>query len=165
MDEIFWIQGLRPPPLALVLCPQGGDQLKDELLRLKRGGIQTVVSLLGKDEAVSLGVAEEGPVAEQLGIQFVSYPIPDVHVPPDLDSFRLFAAGLADRLRAGTHFGVHCRGSVGRAAVTAACTLIQLGWEPKLALKAVAAARRLAVPDTKEQEDWILGYKPLPCPA
>jgi protein-tyrosine phosphatase len=161
MNEIFWIKGDPPPRLAVVLRPRGDDWLEDELLRMKQGGIQTLVSLLEEDEAASLGLAEEGSVAEKLGMQFLSYPIPDVHLPPDPDSFRVFAAGLANRLDAGTRVGVHCRGSIGRATVMAACTLIHLGWKPKIALEAIAAARGLAVPDTQEQEDWILGYKAL----
>jgi protein-tyrosine phosphatase len=58
--------------------------------------------------------------------------------------------------------GVHCRGSIGRATVTAACTLIHLGWTPQAALSAIQAARGCAVPDTQEQEDWILRYKAKP---
>jgi protein-tyrosine phosphatase len=94
-------------------------------------------------------------------LQFVSFPIPDVHVPLNLDAFRKFVAGLAGSLGAGVRIGVHCRESIGRATVTAACTLIHLGWEPKAALDAIAMARGLAVPDTQEQEDWILSYKPI----
>jgi hypothetical protein len=46
--------------------------------------------------------------------------------------------------------------------VTAACALIHLGWTPHAALAAITAARGLTVPDTQEQEDWILRYKALP---
>lgn len=93
---------------------------------------------------------------------FLSYPIPDVHVPPDTDSFRAFVAGLANRLREGERMGVHCRGSVGRATVTAACTLMHLGWEPETALQAIEEARGCTVPDTAEQLRWILRYKAQP---
>jgi hypothetical protein len=37
-----------------------------------------------------------------------------------------------------------------------------MGWKPKAALDAIAAARGLAVPDTQEQEEWILSYRPFP---
>jgi len=98
MDEIFWIKGNPSPPLSVVLRPRGDDWLEDDLQRMKQGGIQTLVSLLEDDEAASLGLAEEGTVAERLGMQFLSYPIPDVHVPPDLDSFSIFVERLASRL-------------------------------------------------------------------
>jgi len=57
---------------------------------------------------------------------------------------------------------VHCRGSIGRATVTAACTLIQLGRKPRAALAAIEAARGCAVPDTEEQRSWILSFEAKP---
>jgi len=95
-------------------------------------------------------------------MDFLSFPIPDHHVPPDPRAFRSFVAGLADRLRAGERLGVHCWGSIGRATVTAACALIELGWKPQAALAAVEAARGCQVPDTPEQEEWILRYEARP---
>lgn len=162
MNNIFWIKGNPPAPLAIVMRPRGNDWLEDELLRMKRGGIETLVSLLEPDEAVMLGLADEGELAEKIGLQFLSHPIPDVHVPPNVADFRALASDLANRLRAGEHMGVHCRGSIGRATVTAACTLIHLGWAPNDALAAIQAARGCAVPDTQEQEDWIFRYKAKP---
>jgi protein-tyrosine phosphatase len=159
MKEIFWINAASPQ-LAVVLRPRGGDWLEDELQRMKRGGIQTLVSLLEEDEAASLGLALEGEIADQIGMQFLSHPIPDVHVPPNLDSFNGFVAELVRRVTAGIAVGVHCRGSIGRATITTACTLIYLGWKSEDALEAVGVARGLSVPDTKEQEEWILRYKP-----
>jgi protein-tyrosine phosphatase len=161
MNEIFWIKSDSPQSLAVVLRPRGDDWLEDELRRMKQGGIQILVSLLEEEESGSLGLAQEGPVAERIGMQFLSYPIPDVHVPRDPDSFSRFAMELADRIRDGIRVGIHCRGSIGRATITAACVLINLGWKPKVALEAVGTARGIAVPDTQEQKDWILSYRPL----
>jgi protein-tyrosine phosphatase len=167
MAAIFWIKGdphppLAPVPLAVVLCPRGGAWLGDEMLALKTGGIEDLVSLLEEDEADMLNLSEEGRLAEENGMRFLSHPIPDVSVPPDTAAFRAFVSGLASRLSAGEHLGVHCRGSIGRATVTAACTLIHLGWPAHTALAAIEAARGLAVPDTQEQEDWILRYQAKP---
>ena len=159
MKDIFWIQSDPPVPLAIVMKPRPGDWLEDDLIRMKRDGIHTLVSLLEAEEADMLGLDEEGPLAKKIGMQFLSHPIPDVHVPPDLRSFQSFVEGLAARLLAGDQIGVHCRGSIGRATVTAAATLIQLGWTPKDALAAIQTARGCVVPDTQEQEDWILNYK------
>jgi protein-tyrosine phosphatase len=162
LNDIFWIKGNPPAPLAIVLRPRGDDWLEDELLRMKGGGIQTLVSLLERREAFLLGLDEERPIADHLGLKFLSYQIPDKTIPSDVDGFQKFVAGLADRLRAGERIGVHCQGSIGRATVTAACTLIHLGWEPHVALAAIEAARGCTVPDTQEQEDWILHYKAKP---
>jgi protein-tyrosine phosphatase len=159
MTKIFWIKGNPTAPLATVRCPRGGKELADELLGIKREGIETLVSHLEKDEAVMLGLGEEGALAEKAGLRFLTYPIPDTQIPPNAATFRSFATGLADRLSAGEPIGIHCRGSIGRSTVTAACALIHLGWQPQAALAAIEKARGLAVPDTQEQEDWILRYK------
>ena len=162
LNDVFWIEGNPPVGVAIVLRPRGDDWLSDELLRYKRSGVEVLVSLLEPSEATWLGLRDEGPLAEAAGIHFISYPILDVHVPPDVASFRAFVASLADRLRAGERIGVHCRGSIGRSTVTAACTLIHLGWNAKQALKAIEAARGCEVPDTEEQSRWILKYKAQP---
>ncbi len=159
VNEVFWIQGDPPAGLAIVLRPHGGKLLESELLQMKRSGIATLISLLEEDEAAALGLAQEGLLAERNGIRFLSYPIPDTCTPSNEASFRSFAAGLAHRLRAGEQVGVHCRGSVGRSTVLAASALIELGWRPEDALAAIEAARGCAVPDTQEQEEWILRYK------
>ena len=162
MSDVFWIKGNLPVPLAIVLCPHGDAWLKDSLLHTRRSGVETLVSLLENKEARLLGLAREGALAREAGMQFLSYPIPDVHVPQNVASFRWFVDGLADRLRAGERIGLHCRGSIGRSPLTAACTLIHLGWKAKDALAAIEAARGYRIPDTEEQLHWILDYKAQP---
>jgi protein-tyrosine phosphatase len=171
--EIFWIesysnpgkedkslQTAAAPGLAIVARPRGDNGLEDELRQMKQGGIDTLVSLLESYEADVLGLADEQATAQRVGLQFLSYPIPDGQIPADTPSFRAFVRGIADRLAAGEHVGVHCRGCIGRATITAACALIHRGWKARDALEAIAIARGYAVPDTLEQEDWILAYKP-----
>lgn len=162
MDNVLWIEGSEPVGLAIVLRPRGDDWLKDDLNYMKRSGVETLVSLLEPNEARWLGLKDEGLLARQAGMHFLSYPILDVHVPDDEATFREFVANLADRLRSGDRIGVHCRGSIGRSTVTAACALIHLGWKPKEALAAIQAARGCPVPDTDEQRRWILKYKAEP---
>jgi protein-tyrosine phosphatase len=150
---------LAPIPLAIVLCPRGGRHLHGELQHLKRSGIETLVSLLNEEQVMMLDLAQEDLLAKQAGMQFLSHPIPDHHLPPDPQAFRAFVGDLARRLRTGERIGIHCWGCIGRATVTAACTLIHVGWQPAAALAAVEAARGCPVPDTEEQEQWILNYK------
>jgi hypothetical protein len=167
VDEVLWVQGDPAIKLAIVLKPRGDDWLKDDLMNIRRGGasgvgIDTLVSLLEPDEAIWLGLGDEKQLADEAGMTFLSYPIRDVHVPDDLTTFRGFVAGLAERLRAGERIGLHCRGSIGRAPTTAACTLIHLGWKAQDALDAIQAARGFPIPDTEEQLRWILRYKAQP---
>lgn len=162
MNDIFWIQGDPPVPLAIVLRPRGGDWLENELIRMKIAGIQTVVSLLEKHEAAYLELSDEAQAAALAGLNFLSFPIRDTQTPSDPAAFEIFIKHLVNRLRAGERIGVHCRGSIGRATVTAACALIHLGWSPRSALSAIMMARGCSVPDTQEQENWILSYRPRP---
>jgi protein-tyrosine phosphatase len=162
MENIFWIKSTPPTGLAIVLRPRGDDWLKDEILDFKKNGIDALVSLLEPDEAEMLGLKDEGSLAEEAGIRFLSYPIPDVHVPDHVRTFRAFVADLAVRLCADQRIGVHCRGSIGRATVTAACSLIHLGWKAQDAVGAIQSARGCMVPDTDEQLRWILSYRPQP---
>jgi len=162
MRNIFWIIGDPPAPLAIVLCPHGDGWLEDELRRMKEGGIGTLVSMLEDWEADALGLAGECLLAESIGLTYLSHPIRDRHTPSDLFAFRNFVAALASRLRAGESVGVHRRGSIGRATIAAAYTLIHLGWTPHAALTEIEAARGCPVPDTLEQRDWILRYEAQP---
>jgi protein-tyrosine phosphatase len=162
MQDIFWIQGDPAPTLAVVLRPRGAGWLEGEMVKMKKAGIETVVSLLEQEEAELLALADEGPLSREIGLQFLSFPIPDTQIPENPAAFRAFVSDLAERLHRREHIGVHCRGSIGRSTVTAACALIHLGWTPRSALDAVAKARGCAVPDTREQEEWILHYQALP---
>jgi protein-tyrosine phosphatase len=162
MADIFWIEGDPPASLAIVPCPPGLTKLSDRLAEIRQGRVETVVSLLEEQEAEWLGLSEERTLAEQAGMRFLSYPMHDAMVPQNPTSFREFVSGLADRLSAGERIAVHCRGSIGRSTVVAACTLIHLGWDPADALDAIEEARGVPVPDTIEQEDWILDYQAEP---
>lgn len=162
MNEIFWIKTNPPLRLAIVLRPRGGEWLREEMLRIKRNGVQTLVSLLEPEEAKMLGLDEEEKYAEDAGLRFQHYPIPDTKVPSDVARFRVFVSGLADRLGNGESVGLHCRACIGRATITAACILIHRGLKPLDALAAVEAARGCRVPDTSDQLEWILRYETKP---
>ena len=159
MSEIYWL-GTRPKvTMAVVSCPRGDDKLKTDLVDLKNGGIDTIVSLLEQDEAAWMGLGDEGPLAKHAGMNFISFPIPDANVPMEPQKFQSFVVELAGRVLAGETIGVHCRGCIGRATLLTACTLIQMGFKAQTALAAIEAARGCAVPDTLEQERWILHYR------
>lgn len=160
VNEIFWIKGDRPPHLAIVMRPRGEDWLADAMRRMRANGIETVISMLEPHEAEWLGLAAEQTGAERVGMEFLSFPIQDTQVPANTGAFREFVADVARRLREGEHVGVHCRGSIGRATILAACTLIELGWSAADALEAIENARGEEVPDTPEQAEWIRNYRP-----
>lgn len=160
MTEIFWIGDQQQRQLAIVARPRGGDWLADELASVKAGGIDVLVSFLNPDEAAELGLEHERRVAEEQGLEFISFPIPDREVPNNLGSFRQLVRQLADGVRRGKRVGAHCRGCIGRSTVLIASVMIALGADPERAVRQIERARGFAVPDTAEQLEWILNFRP-----
>jgi protein-tyrosine phosphatase len=159
MKDVFWIEDEMSGALAIVLRPRGNDWLEDELKRLRENRVETLVSMLEEWEADSLGLSDERKLADQIGLNFLSYPIPDRQTPAEIASFRKFIAELSNRLNAGEHIGIHCRGSIGRASIAAACALINTGWTANAALAAIERARGCPIPDTTEQKEWIIRFE------
>ncbi len=159
MQDIYWITNHGRLKLAIVARPRGDEWLEADLSRLKDGGIDGIVSLLTAPEEEMLGLRDEANLAEALGLRFLSYPIPDRHVPGDDVAFSRFIAEVAEQLRGGSAIGIHCRGSIGRSTVTAASLLLRVGWDPSRALEEIELARGCPVPDTPEQRAWILGLR------
>lgn len=157
--DTFWIGNDPHPGLAIVLRPRGNDWLEDELQRMKSRGVSTLVSLLEASEAEELGLAQEAELAQRSGLVFLTYPIPDRQLPNETTAFHRFVSQLAQRMSSGERIGIHCRASIGRSTMLAACVLIHLGWAPEIALEKIEAVRGCPVPDTAEQRNWILHYR------
>lgn len=85
----------------------------------------------------------------------VWWPIADLHA-PDVAAMVGFVDSLVERLRAGERLLVHCAAGLGRAGTTAVCILIRLGVELDEAVRAVAAARPMAGPETGAQNEVVL---------
>jgi Cyclin-dependent kinase inhibitor 3 (CDKN3) len=154
----YWIDTAHPGRLAILPRPRGGDWLEDEARAWALVGIDVVVSLLEPAEAVDLILADEERACHAAGFQFHSLPIPDRDVPESRQAVAELAVTLADAIRSSKRVGVHCRQSVGRSAVLAACVLIALGIDADTALVRIAAARGLPVPETPEQRDWVIDF-------
>jgi protein-tyrosine phosphatase len=155
VNDVFWIADTG---LAIVLRPRGGNWLENDLQRIRMAGIQTIVSTIESAEARELGLAEEGPTVERLGMHFISYPLQDRSVPPHREAFTDFVLKLGRRLQSGEKIGVHCQGCIGRSTVVTASILIKLGWPAQRALDEIEKARGCSVPDTEEQRDWIIEF-------
>jgi len=158
MKDAYWIGDPAEARLAIVPRPRGGDWLEDDLSRLKRAGIDVVVSMLTDDEALDLGLEFEKELAERVGLVFRNYPIPDRTIPSDLAGFRTFVGELAAAISRRQNVGAHCRGCIGRATILAASILIAQGWTADRALREIEAARGCVVPDTPEQRSWIESF-------
>lgn len=158
MKNIYWIRHAEPSKLAIVSRPRGGDWLEDDLAALKRDGINVLVSLLTDPEAKELGLSTERKIAEALELRFISYPIPDRATPSAPVSFRRLVLEAVIAIQSGKRVEVHCRGCIGRATVTTAAVLVELGWSAEDALALIEESRGCPVPDTLKQRDWIQRY-------
>jgi len=146
---------LWPAKLFVSSRPRGGDWLEDEAGRWHRNGIQTVVSLLTRDEESELDIESEADEVKKLGMRFVSFPIPDRGIPGSTNSALKALDAIHDELHRGRNVLIHCRQGVGRTGLVAASLLVLDGAEPRAAIEKVSKARGIRVPETADQERWI----------
>src|SRR5271170_4588427 len=117
----YWIT----TQLAIIPRPRGGDWLDDEMMALREAGIDVVVSMLEKDEALELGLEREAISAEGASIRFINFPVLDRSTPFEVSAFEALMNTLEALLASGKRVGVHCRACIGRASVTVASLLIR----------------------------------------
>jgi predicted protein tyrosine phosphatase len=154
-SEIYWIEAPVRGRLAIMARPRGGDWLCGEIAGWAAERVDVVVSLLEPSEVIELELAEEADICRELGIEFLSFPIADRQVPASPPRTPEVVRLLAGRINEGKSVAIHCRAGIGRSAVVTACVMGMLGIEPGLAHSLISAARRLKVPDTDEQRDWV----------
>ena len=157
-----------PGRLATMAHPRGGPWLADEMAGLARAGVDVFVSALTFQEDRRLGLTEVAAAAAAAGVQFVSFPIADRGVPRAQDladrlasqDTDIVALGvrLAAHIRAGRFVVTQCFAGIGRSTLLACTTLVMLGVGPEQALRLVAEARGLPVPDTAAQRHWLYEF-------
>jgi protein-tyrosine phosphatase len=129
--------------------------LTDEIAAWQRGGIDTVFSLLTREEEFDLDLTNEIGEVGARGMGFISFPIADRQVPPSERSVTTALRKLDAELSSGRNVVMHCRQGVGRTGLMAACLLVTKGWEPQAAVDHLTAVRGITVPETIEQRRWI----------
>ncbi len=163
--ELHWVVGPWPGKLALAARPRGGDWLEDEIARWHDSGVDIVLSLLSPDEEQTLGLGNEADAVKAQEMDFLSLPIPDRQVPGSETEVAAAVERLNAKLSAGKNVLVHCRQGVGRTGLVAACLLVSQGLDPRAAVQALSAARGVAVPETREQRQWIDHYAAISASA
>lgn len=156
--DVYWLRELDGVRLAIMPRPRGGEWLADEIAGWSRLGVQTVVSLLERQEVSDLDLAREEPLCQSENLKFVSYPIPDRGVPSDSVGFAKLVAVLGRSLRSGESVAVHCRAGIGRSGLVGACVLNEFGVDPDSAFGMLSRARGVSVPDTDAQVAWVRKY-------
>jgi protein-tyrosine phosphatase len=155
---LYWIRGYTDGHLAIMPAPQRQD-LERAILFWKDEGVDIVVSLLEQAELPGLVELENG-LCEEIGLEFLWFPIRDGSVPLSKDAFNVLIAKLGDAVAAGKSVAIHCRAGIGRSGLVAACVLNYLNVDAGVALDMIAEARTIEVPQTEEQRQWVLGFHP-----
>lgn len=156
MAELYKVCPLLKGILYVMPKPGKGEgSVGEDLAYLKAEGLDIVVSLLQAEEQVSEGLEREGAVCEQLGLEFLNFPIEDHCVPADRDAAMSFVGSLKDYLGEGKNIAIHCRGGVGRTGTLAGALMLACGHEPEAVFATLSAARGKEMPATDEQRAWV----------
>ena len=135
--------------------PVSGEWVDDEFKGIAQHGIDLIVSLLEVEEARDLGLAAEAKLCAQHGMQFHQFPIKDRGLPVSMKEFLCFTKMLFEKVTGGAHIVIHCRAGIGRTGIVAAGVMMHSGVNPEDGVKQISSARRVDVPDTQEQLDWV----------
>ncbi len=160
MTNVYWLTGPWKGKVALAARPRGGDWLADDIAYWKRAGIRSILSLLTPGEQLELGLQDEWREMQRQGLEFSSFPIPDLQLPRSEAKLAEALEKVTGNLSNGRNVLIHCRQGIGRTGLVAACLLVKGGMSPGAAIEAVSAARGMPVPETPEQRDWIDRYAP-----
>jgi protein-tyrosine phosphatase len=156
--KLYWLEGDWPGKLALAARPRGGDWLDDELASWRRSGVDVVLSLLTPEEESDLGLEMEGRESKALGMEFMSFAIPDREVPSSEADLTLALEHLDRALSSGRNVVIHCRQGIGRSGLVAACLLVFKGSTPDSAIRKLSTVRGVPIPETLDQRRWIDHY-------
>ena len=160
-SEIYWINEAKigEKRIGTMARPRGNDWLSDEIKGLKIRKVDCLVSLLEQSEIEELELNSEEELCEKWDIQFINFPILDFNTPKNEHEFLALAEALANKVEAGKRVVIHCRMGIGRSSTLAAAILIKLGYEGANVFDVIGQYRKLKVPDTEEQKNWILSLE------
>jgi protein-tyrosine phosphatase len=154
--RLTWIEGGWPGRIAVSGRPRGGEWLEDEIRSWKQSGVQAIVSLLTPEEVATLDLQDESVLCGKHGLDFYSLAVPDRGTPAAPKDASAIVSKIENLLRRGRGVLLHCRVGLGRSAMLAAAVLAAFGIEPDEAFRRIGAARRCVVPDTDEQQKWVM---------
>jgi predicted protein tyrosine phosphatase len=143
--------------IGITFCPGKHDQfavtgvwerdLLSDLHTIKSWGATMVMTLMEGHELVSLQVPNLGQEVVNHGMMWRHLPIADYSIPDDEFEAKWLTQGFEIRhlLRNGKDVLIHCKGGLGRAGTIAARLLVELGMDPKVAIRLVRTHRPGAI--------------------
>ncbi len=140
---------------AIMARPSLEENEPASVVNIARLRINLVVSLLEHSEARTLGLEAEREQVKAHAMEFVSFPIPDMGLPPSVEEFAGLSRMLFRQVDAGVNTLVHCHAGIGRSGLMAAGILLHCALDPEQAFAHVSRIRGVRVPETREQECWL----------
>jgi protein-tyrosine phosphatase len=152
--ELFPVEGPWSGRLAVCLRPRSGWFLDDDVLALKTNGYDSLVTAITQDEIHKLDLLGLPDACRRHGVAFHHFPIGNLQVPPAEVALPILRA-WTDHLSRGGGIALHCWASVGRSPTLTAALLVLGGVPAEEAWERIARSRGCAVPDTREQREWV----------
>jgi protein-tyrosine phosphatase len=143
--------------IGITFCPGKHDHfahtgawardLALDLDAIAEWGAKLVLTLVEHEELRVLKVPNLGEEIQSRGIEWRHLPIADFSVPTENFEQQWIMQGKEIRslLRSGDDVLVHCKGGLGRAGMIAARLLVELGMDPKEAIRTVRQVRKGAI--------------------
>lgn len=154
--DIYQVECIGSGFLAVMAKPIAGEWIEDEFSGIAYEGIRQIVSLLEPHESYELGLQNEEMLAIQYGMEYISFPIKDRHLPSSLKQFSELTTNLYHQIASGKNTVIHCRSGIGRSSLVAGGVLLHCGFTAKHAFEHISQKRGVQVPDTKEQTNWLI---------
>ena len=152
--RLYWIDAPTVGRLAVVSRPRGPE----DIVALRAGGLDVLVSMLEAEEAVGENLDLEADWCRQAGVEFISRPIVDHGIPETIEEIAEVSARLVGHLAAGRAVGAHCFAGLGRSPLMMACVLLDRGLDVDHACALISAARGANIPEMQGQRRWLETY-------
>jgi protein-tyrosine phosphatase len=154
--KIYWLHNFQNTSrLGIMARPRGNEWLEEDILSLKKQGVQIIISLLDRNEICELGLEKESELCLKHGIEYINFPIVDRNVPKPDSIFNNFINQVKEKISAGTDMAIHCRMGIGRSTIIAGCLLLKPGYKTDEVIAQISKIRGMRVPDTDEQIAWL----------
>ena len=142
--------------VAIMARPSLEADAAASIINIARLGIQQVVSLLEPSEAHNIGLDGEREQVKAHAMDFISFPIPDMGLPPSVEAFAQLSKMLFSQVNAGVNTLIHCQAGIGRSGLLVAGILLHCDMDPQQAFAYASRMRGVQVPETPEQEQWLI---------
>lgn len=132
--------------------------LASDLARLRdEYQTDTLISLVEENELAELGIQNLEYECRNHDIELIRFPLRDVSVPSSLKSFAGLIREITKRLKQKKTVVIHCKGGLGRAGLTAACSIVAASENTIGGSQAIKKVRWACTGtiETKEQENFV----------